>query len=102
MSVTMRGVSVILLAVVGMSACRPGIPPREGLSYTLYRSGGVTPDVPPETAAKLRAMRAQVATFDSGEGEAFNEANCQSAAKLFEQHEAGIGRYWCEKGVYRP
>jgi hypothetical protein len=54
--------------------------------YTLYRN----------SLLDLSIMRVHVASFDSKDGEKYNQENCQIAASLFQ------AKFWCEKGRYRP
>jgi hypothetical protein len=63
--------------------------------YTLYRTGVGFPD-----------MRIHVATFDSSESKdaqfkTYNQDNCQTAIKLFQDQPNVTVRYWCEKGRYK-
>jgi len=46
-------------------------------------------------------MRIHVATFDSDDGDKYNEENCRMAMELFQKQPGVKVRYWCEKGRYR-
>ena len=59
-------------------------------SYTLYRNSVLD-----------KGMRLHVATFDSGDGDAYNKENCDIASGLFQRQPGVAVRYWCEKGPYR-
>jgi hypothetical protein len=59
-------------------------------SYTLYRNG-----------VSDEAARYHVATFDSRDGEKYNQGNCQVAVGLFQSQPGVTTRFWCEKGRYR-
>ena len=76
-----------ILAVAGtafiMSACADS-----GETYTLYR-GSIVGN-----------MRIHIATFDTAEGNDYNQTNCQIAADLFEKQPGVSVRYWCELGKY--
>lgn len=58
--------------------------------YTLYRDS-VTGD----------GMRIHLATFDSGNGDAYNRENCEVATHLFAEQPGVKVKYWCEKGPFR-
>ena len=60
-------------------------------TYTLYRSSATAG--PP--------LRIHVATFDSNDGDEYNQENCETARGLFQQQPRVTVRYWCEKGRYR-
>lgn len=58
--------------------------------YTLYRN-----------SMALENIRYHIATFDSADGQDYNEKNCWRAADLF-QAQKGVGvRFWCEKGRFK-
>jgi hypothetical protein len=59
--------------------------------YTLYRSSVVTQNA-----------RLHVATFDSADGEKYNNENCLAARDLFQQQPGVRTTFWCEKGKFRP
>ena len=63
--------------------------------YTLYRS---SPVLLPGDDGDM--WRIHVATFDTGDGAAYNQANCLIAARLFAQQPGVTVRYWCEHGPY--
>ena len=66
-----------LAAMVFLGACET-----QGAAYTLYRSSAASP-----------SMRLHVATFDAGEGDAYNRENCQIAADLFAKRHGVTVRY---------
>lgn len=79
-------------AIVGFMAALTGTAgAAENAPYTLYR-GSVMPDV----------KRIHVATFDSANGQAYNQENCTIAAGLFKEQPGVTVRYWCEPGRYKP
>jgi hypothetical protein len=55
--------------------------------FALYRSSVAMPDA-----------RIHVATFDTGDGAAYNQDNCQIAASLFREQPGVKVLYWCEPG----
>lgn len=57
--------------------------------YTLYRTSPVE-----------GMNRIHVATFDTSEGEAYNQENCMIAASLFKKQPGVKVRYWCERGRF--
>ena len=59
-------------------------------SYTLYRSS-VTDE----------NMRIHVASFNSSDGENYNQGNCKIAQELFQKQDGVKTKFWCEKGVFR-
>jgi len=59
-------------------------------TFTLYRNSALD-----------ETMRLHVATFDSKDGEKYNQENCNIAKDLF-QHQDGVKtKYWCEKGAFK-
>jgi hypothetical protein len=58
--------------------------------YTLYRN-----------SLTDRTMRLHVATFDTADGEAYNRANCELAATLFQQQPGVKTKFWCEIGRFK-
>lgn len=62
----------------------------EDSSYTLYRNSMTDPN-----------MRLHMATFDTADGDAYNNENCNLAAKLFQQQDGVKTRFWCEKGTFK-
>ena len=73
-------VALVVLAALPASAdCDP-----PG-SFRLYRSSATMPNA-----------RIHVATFDTTEGRAFNEENCNIAAREFAGKPGVIVAYWCE------
>jgi len=59
-------------------------------TYTLYRSSLVD-----------GSNRIHIASFDTKEGDRYNEENCRLAAELFQQQPGVRTRFYCEKGRYR-
>lgn len=62
----------------------------EAGSFTLYRSSVLD-----------STMRIHMATFDAGDGAAYNKENCHITADLFQKQPGVTVRYWCEPGGYR-
>jgi hypothetical protein len=68
----------------------------DSYAYTLYRNSAIDPN-----------MRIHVATFDASEGfnasegNDYNSANCEIAARLFKAQPSVTVRYWCEKGIFK-
>lgn len=60
--------------------------------FTLYRTS-------PSTQGD--SLRLHVATFDSADGERYNNGNCEVARGLFQGQPGVTVRYWCEKGRFR-
>ena len=58
--------------------------------YTLYRSSPFDP-----------LMRVHLSTFDSKDGNDYNNENCQISQKLFQTQPGVTVKYWCEKGRYK-
>lgn len=63
----------------------------DGATYTLYR-----------TSAMMGNARIHVASFDSSDGESYNNENCNLAADLFNAQPEIKTKFWCEKGGFRP
>ena len=59
-------------------------------SYTLYRNS-VTDE----------NMRIHVASFNSSDGENYNQGNCKVAQELFQKQDGVKTKFWCEKGAFR-
>ena len=59
-------------------------------SYTLYRNS-VTDE----------NMRIHVASFNSSDGENYNQGNCKIAQELFQKQDGVKTKFWCEKGVFK-
>lgn len=78
--------AVALSCVVALGGCSPG----DGATYTLYRNSALD-----------QSMRVHVATFDSSDGEDYNDENCNVAQQLFQRQGGVTVRYWCEKGRFR-
>ena len=45
--------------------------------------------------------RYHVATFDSKDGEKYNQENCDIAKNLFQKQDGVITKFWCEKGKFK-
>lgn len=80
-------------AVCGAVFCTlsAGCAPSDAATSTLYRSSAL------DTAARIH-----VATFDAGDGDAYNTENGRTAADLFAAQPGTRVRFWCERGRYRP
>lgn len=79
----------VVVASVGcaaLSACGTS----EGDTYTLYRSGVLSPE-----------LRVHVATFDAKNDGKANRENCDVARDLFAKQPGVTVRGWCEKGRFR-
>lgn len=83
MNRTLLGLTV--LPVLMSSGCLRG----DGQTFTLYR-----------TSVKDENMRIHVATFDAGDGEAYNRENCDVAKSLFQAQPEVKSKFWCEKGRF--
>ena len=59
-------------------------------TYTLYRNS-VTDE----------NMRIHVASFNSSDGENYNQGNCKIAQELFQKQDGVKTKFWCEKGVFK-
>ena len=82
---------VISLTVIFIVSVLAGCSGVSGEStYSLYRNS-----VMDETA------RIHVGTFDSSDGDKYNQSNCDIAAKLFQQQVGVKTKFWCEKGKFR-
>ncbi len=77
----------ILAAALALAGCNQGA--EDSGTYTLYRTS---------VAADLRI---HIATFDSADGEAYNQENCFLAASLFAGQPGVAVKFWCEKGRFR-
>jgi hypothetical protein len=76
---------ILTLVALALSGCG-----ESDTAFTLYRSSQQSP-----------LMRIHVATFDTADGEKYNQENCQIASELFAKQPGVTVRYWCEKGRYR-
>lgn len=72
-------------ALVGLIGCNV-----DNDTFTLYRSSPVGSE------------RVHVASFDTKDGNDYNEANCRLAGDLFQQQPLVKVRFWCEKGRFKP
>jgi len=45
--------------------------------------------------------RYHVSSFDTSDGDAYNNENCALAAQLFQQQPGAKTRFWCEKGKFK-
>jgi len=59
-------------------------------TYTLYRDSLVQ-----------GISRIHIATFDSTDGETYNQENCKLAQDLFQRQPGVTTKFWCEKGRFR-
>lgn len=59
-------------------------------TYTLYRNS-ITDE----------NMRIHVASFDSSDGENYNQENCRIAQELFQKQDGVKTKFWCEKGTFK-
>jgi len=75
---------ISLLSLLFLTACS------HSETYTLYRNS-----VLDET------MRLHVATFDSKDGEKYNQGNCDIAKDLFQKQDGVKTKFWCEKGAFK-
>jgi hypothetical protein len=64
-------------------------------AYTLYRNSALDMNADGQSA-----MRIHIATFDAKESGTYNQENCETARKLFQQQPGVTVKYWCEKGRY--
>jgi len=80
-------INYVIAATLLLASCSPW--EQEGI-YTLYRGSLIGDD-----------LRVHVATFDSMNGNGYNQENCRIAADLFQRQPSVAVRYWCEKGSYR-
>jgi hypothetical protein len=46
-------------------------------------------------------MRIHVASFDSSDGENYNQGNCKIAQELFQKQDGVKTKFWCEKGTFK-
>jgi hypothetical protein len=58
--------------------------------YTLYRS-----------SVSDTNARYHVASFDSADGDKYNNENCQIGKDVYQRQPGVIVRFWCEKGRYK-
>jgi hypothetical protein len=75
---------IIILISVFLLACS------QSDTYTLYRNS-VTDE----------NMRIHVASFNSSDGENYNQGNCKIAQELFQKQDGVKTKFWCEKGAFR-
>jgi len=88
-------VIVLFLAALVLSGCG------DSDSFTLYRNSPILPGLPPEAATEVANSRIHVPSFDTADGENYNQENCRIASELFAKQPGVTVRYWCEKGRYR-
>lgn len=87
---------ILMLVLIAVTGCADN-------TYTLYRNGNYV-DMP----------RIHVATFDTSEGEKYNEGSCRNVQNLLNEQlkeedshnrfmleEGVIRRFWCEKGKFK-
>ena len=72
-----------LVACLFLAACGDN-------GYTLYRNSVLDSN-----------MRVYIASFSSGDGDKYNNENCNLAARLFQQQPGVETRFWCEKGEFK-
>jgi len=77
-------------AAVAYIAALAGCGVSDGDAFTLYRSSAITQDA-----------RMHVASFDTAEGDRYNDENCRAAQTLFQAQPDVKVRYWCEKGRFK-
>jgi hypothetical protein len=58
--------------------------------YTLYRNSVLDANA-----------RYHIASFDSSDGDKYNNENCSLAAELFKRQSNVTTRFWCEKGPFQ-
>jgi hypothetical protein len=81
--------AIVLCSACYIAASSATCASEEGI-YTIYRNSAIDPD-----------MRIHVASFDTEDGAAYNQENCQIAASLFRSQPGVTVSYWCEPGRYR-
>ena len=59
-------------------------------TYTLYRNSVLD-----------EFARYHIATFDSKDGEKYNQENCDIAKDLFQKQDGVKTKFWCEKGAFK-
>jgi hypothetical protein len=79
--------TLITALVLVISGCSPTM---DSYTHTLYRSSMTD-----------EGMRIHVATFDSTDGDIYNQENCSQAQKLFQGQPGVKTRFWCEKGLFK-
>ena len=79
-----------LIAPITFILCLSACSASGEYSYALYRNS-----VMDESA------RIHVGTFDSTDGDKYNQSNCDIAARLFQQQAGVKTKFWCEKGKFR-
>lgn len=78
------GITLVLSGCFGWFAMAD-----DGQIYTLYRNSPLD-----------AMMRIHIATFDTSDGEAYNQENSGLAASLFQAQPGITTKFWCEKGRY--
>lgn len=79
-----------LVAISSSIALLVGCSLIDDSTFTLYRSSVTDP-----------LMRVHIATFDTDNKAAYNQANCDLARDLFQKQDGVKVKFWCEKGGYR-
>jgi len=74
----------VIFCLLFLSACS------QSDSYTLYRNSVLD-----------EFARYHIATFDSKDGEKYNQENCEITKDLFQKQDGVKTKFWCEKGVFR-
>ena len=77
---------MIILISLFLQACSQS----DSDTYALYRNSVLD-----------EFARYHVATFDSKDGEKYNQGNCEIAKELFQKQDGVKTKFWCEKGVFR-
>ena len=84
------GLAVLFACCAAISATTTAATDDNSVVFTLYRNSAVN-----------GTLRMHVATFDAADGKAYNLANCDHAADLFEGQPGVKTRFWCEPGRFR-
>ena len=77
---------IIILISLFLQACSQF----DSDTYALYRNSVLD-----------ELARYHVATFDSKDGEKYNQENCDIAKNLFQKQDGVITKFWCEKGKFK-
>jgi hypothetical protein len=75
---------IVFIILVLLTACT------QSDTYTLYRNSVLD-----------EFARYPVATFNSKDGEKYNQGNCDIAKDLFQMQDGVKTKFWCEKGNFR-
>jgi len=82
----MLGATAIVASLIG---CTRGI--ADDATYTLYRNSAIDSQA-----------RYHIASFDTSDGDRYNQENCYIARQLFQSQSLVKIRFWCEKGRFQP